>query len=101
MASPKSEAPGHQQHSDAIDRNAHTCELEDEKRDISAEHSDQALDEEKPGQHVPSVTAPMEALGIDNWQELEKKVVRRLDMTLMPMLWVLYLFNYLDRASIS
>lgn len=43
----------------------------------------------------------IEALGIPNWRELEKKVVRRLDMTLMPCLWVLYLFNYLDRASIA
>lgn len=43
----------------------------------------------------------IEALGIPNWRELEKQVVRRLDMTLMPCLWVLYLFNYLDRASIA
>lgn len=43
----------------------------------------------------------IEALGIPNWRELEKKVVRRLDMTLMPCLWILYLFNYLDRASIA
>ncbi|KAK1980694.1 major facilitator superfamily transporter [Colletotrichum cereale] len=65
------------------------------------EHMDQVSDEEKTPQHLPSVTAPIEALGLENWQDLEKKLVRRLDMTLMPMLWVLYLFNYLDRASIS
>lgn len=43
----------------------------------------------------------IDALGIPNWRDLEKQVVRRLDMTLMPCLWVLYLFNYLDRASIA
>lgn len=43
----------------------------------------------------------LDALGIPNWRDLEKQVVRRLDMTLMPCLWVLYLFNYLDRASIA
>lgn len=43
----------------------------------------------------------IDALGIPNWRELEKQVVRRLDITLMPCLWVLYLFNYLDRASIA
>jgi hypothetical protein len=32
--------------------------------------------------------APIEALGIENWQALEKKLVRRLDLTLMPCLWV-------------
>ncbi|KAK1958882.1 major facilitator superfamily transporter [Colletotrichum sublineola] len=68
---------------------------------VVLEHTDQASDEEKNPQHLPSVTAPIEALGLENWQDLEKKLVRRLDMTLMPMLWVLYLFNYLDRASIS
>lgn len=43
----------------------------------------------------------IDALGIPNWRDLEKKLVMRLDMTLMPCLWVLYLFNYLDRASIA
>ncbi|KAM0277432.1 hypothetical protein ACHAQH_005796 [Verticillium albo-atrum] len=53
------------------------------------------------GGELPSNEAPIEALGIPNWRELEKKIVKRLDMTLMPCLWVLYLFNYLDRASIA
>ncbi|WQF89196.1 Putative major facilitator superfamily, MFS transporter superfamily [Colletotrichum destructivum] len=73
----------------------------EEKTGVALEHTDQASDEEKHPQHLPSVTAPIEALGLEDWQGLEKKLVRRLDMTLMPMLWVLYLFNYLDRASIS
>lgn len=73
----------------------------DEKRDSNIEHADRASDEEKQAMQTPSVTAPIEALGIPDWREQEKKIVRRLDMTLMPMLWVLYLFNYLDRASIS
>lgn len=73
----------------------------EEKTGVALEHTDQASDEEKHPQHLPSVTAPIEALGLEDWRGLEKKLVRRLDMTLMPMLWVLYLFNYLDRASIS
>lgn len=55
----------------------------------------------KQAEFVPKPEDAMEALGIPNWRELEKKVVRRLDMTLMPCLWLLYLFNYLDRASIA
>lgn len=73
----------------------------DAKSGVAFEHTDDALDEEKNMGELPSVTAPIEALGIPEWEKLEKKLVRRLDMTLMPMLWVLYLFNYLDRASIS
>jgi hypothetical protein len=35
---------------------------------------------------LPSPEAVIEALGIPNWRDLEKKAVRRLDMTLMPCL---------------
>lgn len=31
----------------------------------------------------------------------EKRIVRKLDMTLLPMVWVLYMFNYLDRNNIA
>ena len=43
----------------------------------------------------------IDALCIPNWSDLEKKLVMRLGMTLMPCLWVLYLFSYLDCASIA
>ena len=52
-------------------------------------------------EELPSPEEVIEALGIPNWRELEKKIVRRLDMTLLPMLWILYVFNYLDRASLG
>ena len=32
----------------------------------------------------------IEALGIEDWQAKEKKIVRTLDMTLLPQLWILY-----------
>lgn len=37
----------------------------------------------------------------DHWQAVSRSVVRKLDMTVMPMIWILYLFNYLDRNSIA
>lgn len=37
----------------------------------------------------------------ESWLASEKRLVRKLDMTLMPMVWVLYLFNYLDRNNIA
>jgi hypothetical protein len=58
-----------------------------------------ALD--KQAAFIPSPEDQIDALGIPEWRTLEKKLVRRLDMTLMPCLWTLYLFNYLDRASIA
>ncbi|CEI38435.1 hypothetical protein FVEN_g12138 [Fusarium venenatum] len=70
---------------------------------INVEH-----DEEGSMKHVDADSTPVSArehafaeLGIPNWEELEKKVVRRLDMTLLPTLWLLYVFNYLDRASLG
>ena len=35
------------------------------------------------------------------WVKAEKKLVRKLDATLLPMVWVLYMFNYLDRNNIA
>lgn len=56
---------------------------------------------EKQAEFIPTPEDQIDALGIPDWRQLEKKIVRRLDMTLMPCLWSLYLFNYLDRASIA
>jgi hypothetical protein len=36
-----------------------------------------------------------------NYNAVQKKLVRKLDMTLMPMVFILYLFNYLDRNNIA
>jgi len=35
------------------------------------------------------------------WKQSEKSLVRKLDITLMPMVWILYMFNYLDRNNIA
>ncbi|KAF7555169.1 hypothetical protein G7Z17_g2339 [Cylindrodendrum hubeiense] len=37
----------------------------------------------------------------EEWRATEKSLVRKLDCTLLPMVWVLYLFNYLDRNNIA
>lgn len=58
-------------------------------------------EELKQPEPLPRPEDQLDALGIPNWRQLEKQVVRRLDFTLMPCLWCLYLFNYLDRASIA
>lgn len=62
---------------------------------------DAAIATDKEADLLPSTEEQIEALGIADWRHLEKKIVRRLDITLMPCLWVLYLFNYLDRAAIA
>ena len=68
------------------------------------EKSEALVDAEALDKQADFILSPddqIDALGIPEWRTLEKKIVRRLDMTLMPCLWTLYLFNYLDRASIA
>ena len=35
------------------------------------------------------------------WKAAERRLVRKLDLTLMPIVWILYMFNYLDRNNIA
>jgi hypothetical protein len=65
----------------------------DEERSIKAAGADE--------QPLSAREQAFAHLGIPNWEELERKVVKRLDMTLLPTLWLLYVFNYLDRASLG
>lgn len=61
-----------------------------DKKDASlhVDENGDKLEIENGDGELPSRLAPIEALGIENWQALEKKLVRRLDLTLMPCLWV-------------
>lgn len=45
--------------------------------------------------------APIAELNLPDWRATEKSLVRRLDMTLLPTVWILYLNNYLDRTNIA
>ncbi|KAK1961033.1 major facilitator superfamily transporter [Colletotrichum sublineola] len=53
-----------------------------------------------PSSPQPSTTNEA-AIPNPEWQATEKRLVRKLDMTLMPMVFLLYMFNYLDRNSIA
>ncbi len=33
--------------------------------------------------------------------DAEKRLVRKIDIRLMPMLWLMYVFNYVDRTNVS
>lgn len=44
---------------------------------------------------------PIAELNLPDWRHTEKRLVRVLDMTLLPTLWILYLNNYLDRTNIA
>ena len=48
--------------------------------------------------HEEGITAE---ISISNYDATQKSLVRKLDMTLMPIIFILYLFNYLDRNNIA
>jgi hypothetical protein len=66
------------------------------KQGISIEQMEEAP-KFKTAEDLPSPEEIIDRLGIPDWKNLEKKLVRRLDLTLVPMLWILYVTNYLDR----
>lgn len=53
--------------------------------------------------HPKGTLSEMDAIEHETpeWKESERKLVRKLDMTLMPIVWILYMFNYLDRNNIA
>lgn len=72
-----------------------------EKEEVHAEHDEHVEESLQKNHELRRPEEIIEELGIPEWRALEKKIVRRLDMTLLPMLWILYVFNYLDRASLG
>ncbi|KAF2466297.1 uncharacterized protein BDR25DRAFT_377389 [Lindgomyces ingoldianus] len=44
---------------------------------------------------------PVDSQDDPEHHKTERSFVRKLALTLMPMVWVLYLFNYLDRNNIA
>ncbi|KIW69081.1 hypothetical protein PV04_04979 [Phialophora macrospora] len=64
------------------------------------EHAEEALEKQKT-ESLHKVAVETDPTLEAEWRQKEKKLVRKLDMTLMPTVWVLYLFNYLDRNNIA
>jgi hypothetical protein len=50
---------------------------------------------------APSQTSLANAMSEEEFAAHETSLVRKLDFTLVPMVWLLYLFNYLDRNNIA
>ncbi|GME25154.1 Pantothenate transporter [Neofusicoccum parvum] len=71
----------------------------DEKKDI--EHIDQ--DEFGQHMHIPKREAPelVRDLSPEERARLEKKLRRKIDLRLMPMVIIMYILNYIDRNNIA
>lgn len=63
------------------------------EKDIQAHDEVASATPEKNGSERPVMD--------EHWHAVSKRIVRKLDFTLMPIIWLLYLFNYLDRNSIA
>lgn len=73
---------------------------QDQERDIEADGipTTTEIAESDDGYHN---FQPIADLQLEDWRKTEKKIVRVLDFTLLPTLWITYLNNYLDRTNIS
>lgn len=61
------------------------------------------INEEASAEHIEldSTKAADQENQDESTRKLERSLVRKLDMTLMPVIWILYLLNYLDRNNIA
>lgn len=64
----------------------------DQKKDL---HNGPETMEKKEGSIIE------EQLNDPAYRAAEKRIVRKLDITLMPIIFILYMFNYLDRNNIA
>ncbi|KAM0701584.1 hypothetical protein Q7P35_010492 [Cladosporium inversicolor] len=84
---------------------------EDKHIDTDAERQEHRISIEKDAANldsVPGSDAAQKALFLEfaskdeDWKkEMDKKLVRKIDLRLLPILVVLYLLNFLDRANLS
>ena len=78
----------------------HLSNMSPEKTDDSFSHPDtMTVEDMDPDKSASKL--PVDARDAPEWISREKKLVRKLDLTLLPMVWVLYMFNYLDRNNIA
>lgn len=94
--------PSNNAAADAVDNEKGTTEHLDDKHDndlpktvpVAEVHDEKSTGFATDINHVAQ-------LGLENTALLEKKVVRALDTWMMPQLWILYMFNYLNRTNIA
>lgn len=61
--------------------------MEKEQMSHDIEHADVVLkDEQGPDEYIPDT-------------EEERKLVRKIDLYILPMMWIMYLLSYMDRTK--
>jgi hypothetical protein len=73
---------------------SHSVDDSGQKKQVLSEHI-----EDKPSKEEPLDAIAM--LNDPDFAAKEKALVRRLNMTFIPCLWILYFHNYLDRNNIA
>ncbi|KAJ4299219.1 hypothetical protein N0V90_004463 [Kalmusia sp. IMI 367209] len=71
--------------------------MTDSKKEIDSSFAD----EKKAAMAEAEQTDRFEFVENEDTRNMEQKLVRKLDMTLMPVVWILYFFNYMDRNNIA
>lgn len=67
----------------------------------TTETIDDSLSKNQNQHHSPHIDKGVGDVVDESYVANEKSLVRKLDMTLMPIVFILYLLNYLDRNNIA
>ncbi|KAF9880197.1 major facilitator superfamily transporter [Colletotrichum karsti] len=70
-------------------------------KDTGVQQLKQAEPSTEPETEQPETGQKDDPVIDEAWLAREKRLRRKLDCTLMPIIWILYLFNYLDRNNIA
>ncbi|KAK2935242.1 MFS transporter superfamily [Fusarium oxysporum f. sp. vasinfectum] len=62
---------------------------------------DEGLGQKEPSIKLAKAQTDDHPIEDEQFKQTSRRIVRKLDFTLMPIIWLLYLFNYLDRTAIA
>jgi hypothetical protein len=72
-------------------------DVDEKRRDQQRESIDKVQEQTEVCADINNVAA----LGFEDTDQMQKKIVRKLDTWMLPQLWILYMFNYLNRTNIA
>lgn len=62
---------------------------------------DEGLGQKEPSIKLAKAQTDDHPIEDEQFKQTSRRIVRKLDFTLIPIIWLLYLFNYLDRTAIA
>ncbi len=76
--------------------------MENEKMDAgSLEQVEAVKQQDEQNGFAPVMPASLAALSQDEYSRISRKATLKMDIVIMPIMTIMYIFNYLDRQNIA